>query len=254
MRYMYRTQGPAAYRARAAARSRMVLMVRSSAQLAAPTSETSTSRPKWDVRMLYDGECPLCMKEVNFLRRQGGAAKGGQQQCRMHPHALRMCPPKAPTMQVCMHARLQRAWASERLQSALGMSPLPGPYLCTGCLGHECHELLHASWHARTCARAQAHTPLHGHWDWAPCGPSTQGQPAGNVSTVQPASRSTLPHCTLHTANVPCTLCALRVCSRDKGQGRIDFVDIADPNYDPAANAGITFQQASGPGWGWGWR
>lgn len=23
---------------------------------------------KWDIRMLYDGECPLCMREVNMLR------------------------------------------------------------------------------------------------------------------------------------------------------------------------------------------
>lgn len=26
--------------------------------------------PEWDIRMLYDGDCPLCMKEVNFLRRK----------------------------------------------------------------------------------------------------------------------------------------------------------------------------------------
>eukprot|EP01024_Parvocaulis_polyphysoides_P052258 TRINITY_DN51547_c0_g1_i1.p2 TRINITY_DN51547_c0_g1~~TRINITY_DN51547_c0_g1_i1.p2 ORF type:complete len:176 (-),score=22.81 TRINITY_DN51547_c0_g1_i1:329-856(-) len=25
-------------------------------------------KPSWDVRMLYDGECPLCMHEVNFLK------------------------------------------------------------------------------------------------------------------------------------------------------------------------------------------
>lgn len=32
--------------------------------------------------------------------------------------------------------------------------------------------------------------------------------------------------------------------SRDVGKGRIDFVDVASPAYDPAANQGITFQQA----------
>ena len=26
--------------------------------------------PGWDVKMLYDGECPLCMREVNMLRRR----------------------------------------------------------------------------------------------------------------------------------------------------------------------------------------
>ncbi|GBF89925.1 hypothetical protein Rsub_02629 [Raphidocelis subcapitata] len=28
----------------------------------------SAGRPSWEIRMLYDGECSLCMKEVNFLR------------------------------------------------------------------------------------------------------------------------------------------------------------------------------------------
>lgn len=27
------------------------------------------------------------------------------------------------------------------------------------------------------------------------------------------------------------------------GKGKIDFVDIAAPNYEPSANAGITFEQ-----------
>ena len=24
--------------------------------------------PEWEVRMLFDGDCPLCMREVNMLR------------------------------------------------------------------------------------------------------------------------------------------------------------------------------------------
>ena len=24
----------------------------------------------WDVRLLYDGECPLCVKEINMLKRR----------------------------------------------------------------------------------------------------------------------------------------------------------------------------------------
>jgi hypothetical protein len=31
---------------------------------------------------------------------------------------------------------------------------------------------------------------------------------------------------------------------RDSGVGNICFVDIADPNYDPTAHAGVTFEQA----------
>ncbi|KXZ46868.1 hypothetical protein GPECTOR_40g602 [Gonium pectorale] len=33
------------------------------------------SRPSWDIRLLYDGECPLCLKEVNFLRSRNQANK-----------------------------------------------------------------------------------------------------------------------------------------------------------------------------------
>lgn len=31
---------------------------------------------------------------------------------------------------------------------------------------------------------------------------------------------------------------------RDSGKGAIEFVDIADPSYDPSANGGISFEQA----------
>jgi len=32
--------------------------------------------------------------------------------------------------------------------------------------------------------------------------------------------------------------------SRDGGQGKIDFVDICSPTYDPAKNGGVTFETA----------
>lgn len=28
---------------------------------------TSTQAPGWKIKLLYDGDCPLCMREVNFL-------------------------------------------------------------------------------------------------------------------------------------------------------------------------------------------
>ena len=31
-------------------------------------SATPWTRPSWDVRVLFDGDCPLCVREVNFLR------------------------------------------------------------------------------------------------------------------------------------------------------------------------------------------
>lgn len=34
------------------------------------------SVPKWEIKMLYDGDCPLCMREVNMLRdRDAGVGK-----------------------------------------------------------------------------------------------------------------------------------------------------------------------------------
>lgn len=35
---------------------------------------TGTWKPGCEIRMLYDGECSLCMKEVNFLRKRDAAA------------------------------------------------------------------------------------------------------------------------------------------------------------------------------------
>ncbi|RUR84217.1 thiol-disulfide oxidoreductase DCC family protein [Chlorogloeopsis fritschii PCC 9212] len=29
-----------------------------------------TAIPSWQIKLLYDGECPLCMREVNFLKKR----------------------------------------------------------------------------------------------------------------------------------------------------------------------------------------
>ena len=34
-----------------------------------PSSEGSGSKP-WQINLLYDSDCPLCMKEVDFLRKR----------------------------------------------------------------------------------------------------------------------------------------------------------------------------------------
>jgi len=33
-------------------------------------SDSSRPLPPWKVDLLYDGDCPLCLREVNFLRKQ----------------------------------------------------------------------------------------------------------------------------------------------------------------------------------------
>lgn len=38
---------------------------------AVPSTEPERS-PTWQIKLLYDGECPLCLKEVNFLRQRDG--------------------------------------------------------------------------------------------------------------------------------------------------------------------------------------
>ena len=32
--------------------------------------EQSTPLPQWKIKLLYDGECPLCVREVNFLQKR----------------------------------------------------------------------------------------------------------------------------------------------------------------------------------------
>lgn len=41
---------------------------------AVSTDCAGTWKPGCEIRMLYDGECSLCMKEVNFLRKRDAAA------------------------------------------------------------------------------------------------------------------------------------------------------------------------------------
>lgn len=37
--------------------------------------EVLNAQPTWQIKLLYDGECPLCVREVNFLR-QRDAGRG----------------------------------------------------------------------------------------------------------------------------------------------------------------------------------
>ena len=34
------------------------------------TVTTQSPSANWEIKLLYDGECPLCVREVNFLRKQ----------------------------------------------------------------------------------------------------------------------------------------------------------------------------------------
>jgi predicted DCC family thiol-disulfide oxidoreductase YuxK len=33
-------------------------------------TQSQPEKPSWQIELLYDGECPLCMREVNFLRKR----------------------------------------------------------------------------------------------------------------------------------------------------------------------------------------
>jgi predicted DCC family thiol-disulfide oxidoreductase YuxK len=35
-------------------------------------SVSNSSQSTWQIKLLYDSECPLCMREVNFLRKRDG--------------------------------------------------------------------------------------------------------------------------------------------------------------------------------------
>ena len=35
-----------------------------------PHESTQTATPSWQIKLLYDGECPLCVREVNFLKKR----------------------------------------------------------------------------------------------------------------------------------------------------------------------------------------
>lgn len=46
-------------------------MTSSETQLTTPIESTPAQSPSsWQIKLLYDGECPLCLREVDFLRRR----------------------------------------------------------------------------------------------------------------------------------------------------------------------------------------
>ena len=45
-------------------------MTSSPARDRAFTSDQSSDLPNWKIKLLYDGDCPLCLREVNFLQRK----------------------------------------------------------------------------------------------------------------------------------------------------------------------------------------
>ncbi|KAG2495285.1 hypothetical protein HYH03_006558 [Edaphochlamys debaryana] len=57
----------------AAPRPRL-MAVRAAASSAA-AEPASASRSAWELKLLYDGQCPLCMREIDFLRSRNGEGK-----------------------------------------------------------------------------------------------------------------------------------------------------------------------------------
>ena len=48
----------------------------SSSTSAVNNSNQTLNQPNWKIKLLYDGECPLCLREVNFLqKRDAGRGK-----------------------------------------------------------------------------------------------------------------------------------------------------------------------------------
>ena len=39
-------------------------------QLSLSEAKTAAIAPSWKIKLLYDGECPLCLREVNFLTKR----------------------------------------------------------------------------------------------------------------------------------------------------------------------------------------
>ena len=36
------------------------------------SEQSISTSPSWKIKLLYDGECPLCVREVNFLKKRDG--------------------------------------------------------------------------------------------------------------------------------------------------------------------------------------
>ena len=47
------------------------------AAMRASSSSVDLSHTKWDIKVLYDGDCPLCMQEIDFLRKRDKQQKIG---------------------------------------------------------------------------------------------------------------------------------------------------------------------------------
>lgn len=45
-------------------------MTQAKAEIETPANSQPNSPSNWKIKLLYDGECPLCLREVDFLRRE----------------------------------------------------------------------------------------------------------------------------------------------------------------------------------------
>lgn len=45
-------------------------MTQAKAEIETPANSQLNSPSNWKIKLLYDGECPLCLREVDFLRRK----------------------------------------------------------------------------------------------------------------------------------------------------------------------------------------
>ena len=46
-------------------------------------TQFQSSPQSWQIKLLYDSECPLCMREVNFLQRRDAGRGGGWKKGRL---------------------------------------------------------------------------------------------------------------------------------------------------------------------------
>lgn len=47
-------------------------MTASKAPSQPPVASAASDQPSWKIKLLYDGQCPLCVREVNFLSKRDG--------------------------------------------------------------------------------------------------------------------------------------------------------------------------------------
>lgn len=66
---LFRLSGVAMRRSPGLLNSRVLIPLRTATTDVPPTQDAKVeSKGNWDVRVLYDGECPLCVKEINMLK------------------------------------------------------------------------------------------------------------------------------------------------------------------------------------------